>query len=63
MAARLRVAGVHLHAAGEFTGSGGGCLRVAVCIGPQYGTVGPDLVKHAAKEAVQGLGYDVPQVR
>ena len=34
-------------------------LRVAVCIGPQYGTVGPELVKEAAKEAVQGLGHDV----
>jgi adenine-specific DNA-methyltransferase len=52
-------AGVNLHAAGEFTGSDGKCLRVAVCIGPQYGTVGPDLVKEAAKEAVQGLGHDV----
>ncbi|MGO9097836.1 MAG: DNA methyltransferase [Bryobacteraceae bacterium] len=52
-------AGVNLHAAGEFTGSDGKCLRVAVCIGPQYGTVGPELVKEAAKEAVQGLGHDV----
>jgi len=52
-------AGVYLHAAGEFTGPDGKCLRVAVCIGPQYGTVGPDLVKEAAKEAVQGLGHDV----
>jgi adenine-specific DNA-methyltransferase len=52
-------AGVHVHAAGEFTGPDGKCLRVAVCIGPQYGTVGPDLVKEAAKEAVQGLGHDV----
>jgi adenine-specific DNA-methyltransferase len=52
-------AGVHVHAAGEFTGLDGKCLRVAVCIGPQYGTVGPELVKEAAKEAVQGLGHDV----
>jgi adenine-specific DNA-methyltransferase len=52
-------AGVHVHAAGDFTGSDGKCLRVAVCIGPQYGTVGPELVKEAAKEAVQGLGHDV----
>jgi adenine-specific DNA-methyltransferase len=52
-------AGVNLHAAGEFAAPGGKCLRVAVCIGPQYGTVGPDLVKEAAKEAVQGLGHDV----
>ncbi|MDR3738081.1 MAG: DNA methyltransferase [Terracidiphilus sp.] len=52
-------AGVNVHAAGEFTSPGGKCLRVAVCIGPQYGTVGPELVKEAAKEAVQGLGHDV----
>jgi adenine-specific DNA-methyltransferase len=52
-------AGVYLHAAGEFTGSDGKSLRAAVSIGPQYGTVGPDLVKEAAKEAVQGLGHDV----
>ena len=52
-------AGVHVNAAGEFTGPDGKSLRVAVCIGPQYGTVGPDLVKEAAKEAVQGLGHDV----
>ncbi len=34
-------------------------LRVAVCIGPEHGTVGPDLVKEAAKEAVQGVGFDL----
>jgi adenine-specific DNA-methyltransferase len=32
--------------------------RVAVCIGPEHGTVGPDLVKEAAKEAVKGIGFD-----
>jgi adenine-specific DNA-methyltransferase len=32
---------------------------VAVAIGPQYGTVGPDDVKEAAKEAVQGVSYDL----
>jgi len=30
-----------------------------VCIGPEHGTVGPDLVKEAAKEAVQGVGFDL----
>jgi len=30
-----------------------------VCIGPEHGTVGPQLVKEAAKEAVQGVGFDV----
>ncbi|MCI0536860.1 MAG: hypothetical protein L0Z50_16710, partial [Verrucomicrobiales bacterium] len=33
--------------------------RAAVCIGPEHGTVGPDLVKEAAKEAVQGVGFDL----
>jgi adenine-specific DNA-methyltransferase len=33
--------------------------RVAVCIGPEHGTVGPQLVKEAAKEAVQGVGFDL----
>jgi adenine-specific DNA-methyltransferase len=33
--------------------------RVAVCIGPEHGTVGPELVKEAAKEAVQGIGFDL----
>jgi hypothetical protein len=32
---------------------------VAICIGPEYGTVGPELVKEAAKEAVRGVGFDV----
>jgi len=31
---------------------------VAVCIGPEHGTVGADLVKEAAKEAVLGVGFD-----
>jgi adenine-specific DNA-methyltransferase len=33
--------------------------RVAVSIGPEHGTVGPQQVKEAAKEAVQGVGFDV----
>ena len=33
--------------------------RVAVSIGPEHGTVGPLQVKEAAKEAVQGVGFDV----
>jgi len=33
--------------------------RAAICIGPEHGTVGPDLVKEAAKEAVQGVGFDL----
>ena len=30
---------------------------MAVSIGPEHGTVGPQQVKEAAKEAVQGVGY------
>jgi adenine-specific DNA-methyltransferase len=33
--------------------------RAAICIGPEHGTVGPQLVKEAAKEAVQGIGFDL----
>lgn len=33
--------------------------RVAISLGPEHGTVGPGQVKEAAKEAVQGVGYDV----
>jgi adenine-specific DNA-methyltransferase len=32
---------------------------VAVSIGPEQGTVGPQQVKEAAKEAIQGIGYDL----
>ncbi len=51
-------AGIYLNAAGEYM-EGNKAKRVAVCLGPEYGTVGPDLVKEAAKEAVQGLGFDL----
>ncbi len=40
-------------------GTGGKRRRAAVCIGPEHGTVGALLVKEAAKEAVQGVGFDV----
>ncbi len=52
-------AGAWLHAAGEYTGSDGKARRVAVSVGPEHGTVGPQQVKEAAKEAVQGVGFDV----
>jgi adenine-specific DNA-methyltransferase len=51
-------AGTWIQAAGEYTESGN-AKRVAVSIGPEHGTVGPDLVKEAAKEAVQGVGFDL----
>jgi adenine-specific DNA-methyltransferase len=52
-------AGSWLNAAGEYTDAEGKVRRVAVSIGPEHGTVGPDQVKEAAKEAVQGIGFDV----
>jgi adenine-specific DNA-methyltransferase len=48
-----------LQAEGEYTTPAGKRRRIAVAIGPQYGTVGPDDVKEAAKEAVQGVGHDI----
>jgi adenine-specific DNA-methyltransferase len=52
-------AGTWLHASGEYTDAGGKARRVAVSIGPEHGTVGPQQVKDAAKEAVQGVGFDM----
>ena len=52
-------AGVWLHAAGEFTDADGKTKRVAISIGPEHSTVGPVQVKEAAKEAVQGIGFDI----
>jgi len=51
--------GIWIHAEGEYTEKDGNTRRVAVCIGPEHGTVGPELVKEAAKEAVQGIGYEL----
>jgi adenine-specific DNA-methyltransferase len=52
-------AGEWLHAEGEYTEKDGTTRRVAVCIGPEYGTVDAVLVKDAAKEAVKGIGFDL----
>ncbi len=52
-------AGTWLHAAGEYADAAGKPRRVAVSIGPEHGTVGPQQVKEAAKEAVQGIGFDL----
>ncbi|MBM4355670.1 MAG: site-specific DNA-methyltransferase, partial [Deltaproteobacteria bacterium] len=51
-------AGVALHGVGEYL-EGEEARRVAVCVGPEHGTVGPELVKEAAKEAVKGVGFDL----
>ena len=52
-------AGAWLHAAGEYIDADAQSRRVAVSIGPEHGTVGPQQVKEAAKEAVQGVGFDM----
>ena len=52
-------AGTWIHAAGEYTEKGSRTRRAAVSIGPEHGTVGPEQVKEAAKEAVQGVGFDL----
>lgn len=33
--------------------------RIAVSIGPQYGTVDPEWIRRAAREALRGLGFDL----
>ena len=53
------LAGSWLQASGSYTDADGKSRRVAVSIGPEHGTVGPNQVKEAAKEAVLGVGYDV----
>jgi adenine-specific DNA-methyltransferase len=51
--------GEWIQAAGEYTDAAGATRRVAVSIGPEHGTVGGELVKQAAKEAVRGEGFDL----
>ncbi|MBD1827690.1 site-specific DNA-methyltransferase [Microcoleus vaginatus GB1-A2] len=52
-------AGTYIHAVGEYAESDETIKRVAVHIGPEYGTVSVDDIKEAAKEAVKGLGAEV----
>jgi adenine-specific DNA-methyltransferase len=52
-------AGQWIHGEGRYTDADGKEKRVAVCIGPEHGTVGPELIKEAAKESVQGVGFDL----
>lgn len=51
--------GIWIHAGGDYTEKVGTNRRAAVSIGPENGTVGPELVKEATKEAVQGIGFDL----
>jgi len=48
-----------LQASGTMTDSDGIVRRVAVAIGPEHGTVSPDMVKDAAREALRGAGFDL----
>jgi len=52
-------AGTWIQATGEYTDAEGKVRRVAVSLGPEHGTVGPQHIKEAAKEAVQGIGFDL----
>ncbi len=52
-------AGEWIHAKGHYCEKDGTQRRAAVCIGPEHGTVGAQLIKEAAKEAVRGVGFDV----
>ena len=51
--------GTWIQATGSYTDADGKAHRIAVSIGPEHGTVGPQQVKSAALEAVKGLGHDV----
>ena len=52
-------AGTWIQAAGEYIDADKKTRRVAVSIGPEHGTASPQHVKEAAKEAVQGVGFDL----
>jgi adenine-specific DNA-methyltransferase len=50
--------GENLHAEGTYT-EAGKSRRVAVSIGPEFGTVGQELLQAAAREAHRGMGFDL----
>jgi adenine-specific DNA-methyltransferase len=52
-------AGVWLHAEGNYTEQDNTTKRVAVSIGSEHGTVDSHQIKEAAKEAIQGAGFDL----
>jgi len=51
--------GSWIQAMGEYTDREGRSRSVAVSIGPEHGTVGPEQIQEAAKEAVRGIGVDL----
>lgn len=52
-------AGTNIQAEGEYTDASGALVRVAVALGPEHGTVGPELVQAASIEATKGRGFDM----
>ncbi len=52
-------AGEWISGEGRYSEKDGKEKRAAICIGPEFGTVGAQLVKEAAKEAVRGVGFDM----
>jgi adenine-specific DNA-methyltransferase len=48
-----------LHAHGTITDADGAERTVVVMIGPEHGTVSPDMVKDAVREALKGAGFDI----
>ena len=52
-------AGTWIQAEGEFTDADGESRRAAISLGPEHGTVGPDQIREAAKEAMRGAGVDL----
>jgi len=54
-------AGEYIQAIGERSGDSDGAAptRIAITIGPQYGTVSPTYVKKAAREAIHAEGVDL----
>jgi adenine-specific DNA-methyltransferase len=43
----------------DVTDTDGTERQVAISLGPEYGTVGSDQVREAAKQAVKGVGLDL----
>ena len=54
-----RYPGEWIHAEGEYTAKNGEMKRAGVSIGPEHGTVSPEQIQEAAKEAVKGLEFDL----
>jgi adenine-specific DNA-methyltransferase len=53
-------AGRYIQAEGDRRDADNGTpRRVAISIGPQYGTVSADWIKQSAREALKGVGFDV----